>query len=81
MKTFRDFIKEAKGKGKVVRFVAFDILKDEIKVFSTNADNGVDIIDKKLKTAKFKDVLNKLKILRHTEDGTEDVTSLFINKN
>ena len=76
MKTFKEYIVEV-GKQKV-KFTAFDIMVDDEEMFTTRADNGADVIDKKLKTAKFKKVLNKIVILRHNEDGTDDVTKLFI---
>jgi len=74
MKSIREYIAEAKMKPKV-RFTNFDIVHNNEVLFS---NENADMIDNKLKTAKFQKILSELKIMRHNEDGVTDVTKLFI---
>jgi len=76
----KECIEEAKIRKSKVYFIAFDInnKKTGEKLFSTNADNGADQVDKKLTQAKFKKILKDLEIIRYTQDGSEDVTKAFI---
>jgi len=73
----KQILQEAKGKRKP-RFTNFDIKIDDVNYFSS--DNA-DSIDKKLKTAKFKKESKDkvVKIIRTSENGSEDVTNLFID--
>lgn len=75
MVKFSEFITEAvKNKAKQ-RYTIFDILINDEKVFS---NENADIVSNKLKTKKFKQELDNIKILRTSTYGMEDVTSLFI---
>jgi len=76
MKTVREIFLE-KGKSRQ-HSVAFDIIRDGENLFSTNADNGADQVDKKLSQLKFKKIIKDLKIIRTYDGNTEDVTKLFI---
>jgi len=64
MKTFSKFINELRTKQ---HSVAFDIMKDGENMFSTNAGNGADQVDKKLKQNKFKNILKDLTIIRTSD--------------
>ena len=66
-------VKNKKGKSKA-RFTMFDIIDDKGTLFS---HENADTIEKKLNTNKFNKI-NTLKVIRHNEDGVEDVTHLFI---
>jgi len=73
MKTFKEYINESKP-------MVFDIdnTKTGERLFSSSKGNAADLVDKKLKQAKFKKVLKELKITRTEGKDVEDVTKLFI---
>ena len=66
---------EATGRGRP-KFTMFDLMVDGSTVYS---NENADRIDSKLKTSKFSKIdKKKLSVLRTDQDGTEDVTKLFI---
>jgi hypothetical protein len=57
--------------------IEFDIFIGDSLEFRTRADDSADQVDRKLKQKKFKNADN-LKIMRSSNDGYEDVTSIFL---